>query len=153
MPRRVHVAPVASVAVIPVGDERTPDGGEVAAERPAREQLLSVRRSDRDGAVVLTVDGAIDGLTAPRLRAAIQLAFDELDGRILVIDLTGVHFLGSPGLRALSETAAEAVQHRGHQPLRVVVDDTRPVIRPIEIVGLDDVLALYHDVDGALARS
>jgi anti-sigma B factor antagonist len=32
----------------------------------------------------------------------------------------------------------------------VVVDHSRPVIRPIEIVGLDNVLALYHEVEEAL---
>ena len=49
------------------------------------------------------------------------------------------------------DSAAEAVTHRGYQPLRVVVDENRPVVRPIEIVGLDNVLALYHSVGDALA--
>jgi anti-sigma B factor antagonist len=111
---------------------------------------MNVRSVDRDETVLLVVDGAVDGLTAPRLRAAISDAFDRLDGRVLVLDLSEVTFLGSPGLRALFDSATEAVQHRGYRPLRVVVDHTRPVIRPIEIVGLDNVLALYHDVDEAL---
>jgi anti-sigma B factor antagonist len=111
---------------------------------------MNVRSVDRDETVLLVVDGAVDGLTAPRLRAAISDAFDRLDGRVLVLDLSEVTFLGSPGLRALFDSATEAVQHGGYRPLRVVVDHTRPVIRPIEIVGLDNVLALYHDVDEAL---
>lgn len=112
---------------------------------------MDVRSTHRDDAVILVVDGAVDGLTAPRLRAAIDDAFDRLDGRLLVLDLTAVRFLGSPGLRALFDSAAQAVHHRGHAPLRVVVDHNRPVVRPIEIVGLDNVLALYHDVAGALS--
>lgn len=56
-----------------------------------------------------------------------------------MLDLTDVTFLGSPGLRALFDSAAEAVHHRGHRPLRVIVDHTRPVVRPIEILGLDNV--------------
>jgi anti-sigma B factor antagonist len=135
--------------VKPAGDERTSDGGELAARHPAREQLMSVRSSERDGAVVLSVDGAVDGLTAPRLRTAIDDAFARLDGRVLILDLTTVGFLGSPGLRALFDSASEAVRQQ-HQPLRVVVDHSRPVIRPIEIVGLDNVLALYHEVGEAL---
>jgi anti-sigma B factor antagonist len=138
--------------VKPASDERTPDGGERAAERPDVEQLMTVRSADRDDAVVLTVSGDIDGLTAPRLRAAMVEAFDRLAGRPLVVDLTAVRFLGSPGLRVLRDSAEEAVRHRGSQPLRIVVDETRPVIRPIEIVGLDEILALYHTVDHALAR-
>jgi anti-sigma B factor antagonist len=31
-----------------------------------------------------------------------------------------------------------------------VVDHTRPVIRPIELTGLDDVLSLFDTVDDAL---
>jgi anti-sigma B factor antagonist len=136
--------------VKPAGDERTSDGGDLAAPRPPREQLMTVRSVDRDGVVLLEVEGAVDGLTAPRLRDAVSEAFARLAGRVLVIDLAQVTFLGSPGLRALFDTASEAVRHQGHEPLRVVVDHARPVIRPIEIVGLDNVLALYHRVDEAV---
>jgi anti-sigma B factor antagonist len=86
----------------------------------------------------------------PRLRDALRSPFDRLDGRVLVVDLTAVRFLGSPGLRALAEGATEAARHRGVEPLRVVVDHNRPVIGPLEIVGLDGVLAPYHDVGAAL---
>ena len=111
---------------------------------------MTVRAVDRDAAVLLVVEGAVDGLTAPRLRTAIAEAFDRLAGRALVLDLTGVTFLGSPGLRALFDSASEAVRHGGHRPLRVVVDHSRPVVRPIEIVGLDNVLALYDSAHEAL---
>ena len=113
---------------------------------------MSTRADDRDDAVVIAVEGEVDALTAPRLRAALGDAFERLDGRPLVVDLTNVRFLGSAGLRTLFDTAAEAVDHRGFDPLRVVVDHTRPVIRPIEMVGLDNVLSLYESVDDALAR-
>jgi anti-sigma B factor antagonist len=136
--------------VKPASDERTPDGGDLAA-RPDREQLISVRTTDRDDAVVLTVAGDIDGLTAPRLGAAVASAFDRLGGRLLVVDLSRVVFLGSSGLRTLHETALVAAREHDLDQLRIVVDQARPVVRPIEIVGLDQVLALFHTVDDALA--
>lgn len=111
---------------------------------------MTVRSEDRDDAVIVTVHGEIDGLTAPRLRKVLAEAFDRLDGRPLVVDLTGVNLLGSAGLRVLRDGADEAVHHRGVLPLRVVVDENRPVIRPIEVVGFDQILALYHNVDHAL---
>ena len=138
--------------MVPAGDERTPDGAGAAPTRPPNEQLMSVHTAERGDAVVITVEGAVDALTEPRLRTALRHAFEHLDGRILILDLTAVEFFGSPGLRMLSESAQEAVHHRGQQTLRVVIDHTRPVIRPIEIVGLDGVLALYHDVESALAH-
>ncbi len=111
---------------------------------------MNVRSVDRDETVLLVVEGAVDGLTAPRLRTAVTEAFDRLAGRALVLDLSRVTFLGSPGLRTLFESASDAVHLHGHRPLRVVVNHSRPVTRPIEMVGLDSVLDLYHDVDGAL---
>jgi anti-sigma B factor antagonist len=143
--------PVLSADVKPASGERTPDGGEYVDERPDREQLMTVWSADQDDAIILTVRGEVDGLTASRLRAAIAEAFDRLAGRVLVVDLTRVTLLGSPGLRVLLESADEAVHHRGLLPLRIVVDGARPVIRPIEIIGLDQILALYHSVDHALA--
>lgn len=106
---------------------------------------MTVRAEDRDDVLILTVEGDVDGLTAPRLAAAISNAYRVLAGRPLVLDLTKVQFLGSTGLRTLREGA------KGPGPLRVVVDQARPVIRPIEIVGLDQILALYHTVAEALA--
>ncbi|HEV8560263.1 MAG TPA: STAS domain-containing protein [Actinophytocola sp.] len=111
---------------------------------------MTVRLADRDGAVVVTVLGEVDGLTAPQLRNTLAEAFDRLDGRPLVVDLTRVTLLGSAWLRVLRDSADEAVHHRGLL-LCVVVDENRPVVRPIEIVRPDQILGLYHCVDHALA--
>jgi anti-sigma B factor antagonist len=135
--------------VKPASDELTPDG--VDYQLPSREQLMTVRLDGRADVLILTVEGDVDGLTAPRLSSAIGEAFRALAGRTLVLDLTQVRFLGSVGLRTLRDSAREAAHHEGFQPLRVVVDHTRPVIRPIEIVGLDQILALYHTVEDAIA--
>ncbi|MFL6119334.1 anti-sigma factor antagonist [Actinophytocola sp.] len=132
----------------PASDELTPDG---VAERPDREQLLTVRPEDHGDVLVLRVQGDIDGLTAHRLSSAIAEAFRVLMARTLVLDLTQVRFLGSVGLRTLRDSAREASVREGFQPLRVVVDHNRPVIRPIEIVGLDQILALYDSVEDAIA--
>jgi hypothetical protein len=37
------------------------DGGEATVRQPAREPLMSVRRADRTDALILHVDGAVDG--------------------------------------------------------------------------------------------
>lgn len=135
----------------PAGDELRPDGGEATAGYSGREQLIDVRRVDRPDAVVVGVSGAIDGLTAPRLRSALGVALERFDDRPVILDLTEVRFLGSAGLRTLAESAEEASTRPGFQPLRIVVDSNRPVIRPIELTGYDAILALYHDVEDAVA--
>lgn len=111
---------------------------------------MNINRKYVDGAVVVTVAGELDMLTTPRLRVAVSEALDEAMGEPVIVDLTKVTFLGSPGLAALVEAVRRANQRGG--PLRIVVDNARPVIRPIELTGLDDVLALYETVNEALAR-
>jgi anti-sigma B factor antagonist len=123
---------------------------EPSFEEPAAEQLVTISREAVDDAVVVTVAGELDMLTTPRLRAAVSGALEEAKGAPVVLDLTRVTFLGSPGLAALVEAVRQAERRGG--PLRIVVDNARPVIRPIELTGLDDVLALYGTVDAALAH-
>jgi anti-sigma B factor antagonist len=135
----------------PAGDELRPDGTHAAAGHPRQEQLIDVRRADRPDAVVVAVSGAVDILTAPRLRSALAVALEHQDGRPVIVDLADVHFFGSPGLRVLAESAEQASTNPGFQPLRVVVDRNRPVLRPIELTGYDAILALFHDVEDALS--
>ncbi|HET8642791.1 MAG TPA: anti-sigma factor antagonist [Pseudonocardiaceae bacterium] len=119
-------------------------------DEPAAEQLVNIDRRRVDDSIVVSVAGEIDTLTTPRLRQAVGEAIDEAAGGSVIVDLTSVTFLGSPGLAALVEAVGQA-QRRGG-PLRVVVDRSRPVLRPIELTGLDDVLALYETVEEALHR-
>ena len=120
---------------------------------PADEQLVRIETARiahaKGEALVVTVAGEIDLYTVDRLRAAVAAGFDQLhDGEVLVIDLTEVTFLSSQGLQALVEVTLAAQQRR--EPLAIVVDHTRPVVRPIEVTGLDEVLALFNTVEDAL---
>lgn len=108
---------------------------------------MAVDVGRRGSAVVVTVSGDVDVLTAPRLRDALDRGLAEADGGPLVLDLTGVEFLASRGLSTI------VVAHReggATTPLRVVVDHARPVIRPIQLSGLDAVLTLFESVEDAL---
>jgi anti-sigma B factor antagonist len=101
------------------------------------------------GTLVVAVAGEIDLDTAPVLHAAVTAAIRQTAGAPCILDLTAVTFLGSAGLTALLD--ATRVSEARREPLRIVVDSNRPVIRPIAITGLDDVLTLYHRVEEALA--
>ncbi|HVL85468.1 MAG TPA: anti-sigma factor antagonist [Pseudonocardia sp.] len=126
-----------------------------AGTGPAAEQLLELdtREVGPAAALIVTARGEIDLHTAGRLRATVADALTRLSdlptaGAPVVVDLTDVTFLASAGLAALVAAARDA--HSRREPLRVVVDHTRPVVRPIELAGLDDVLALYRSVEDAL---
>lgn len=104
----------------------------------------------RDDAVVVTAVGEVDSLTVPRLRAALDEALRSAPARRVVVDLLEVTFLASAGLSALVEAARQAEQR--HEPLRIVVDHRRPVVRPIQITGLDELLVLRRSVADALTH-
>ena len=103
------------------------------------------------GCVVLTVVGEIDAVTAPSLLAQIRSSLVDIGRGPLVVDLTAVTFMGSAGLAVLVSAAKDAGQ-RG-VPLRIAADQARPVLRPLEVTGLDDVLPIYGTLRDALTDS
>ena len=110
--------------------------------------LLVIDRSRVAEVVVLTCSGEVDSATAPQLRSAVAVGLRDPDAGPVVVDMTEVTFLSSTGLGALVDAHREAA--RVGEPLRVVVDHARPVLRPIQISGLDEVLTLFHFVDNAV---
>jgi anti-sigma B factor antagonist len=111
--------------------------------------VLTVSRQTTDQAVIVTAAGDVDMLTVDRLRSAMGEGLLEPVSHPVIVDLSKVTFLSSRGLDALVQAAAEA--RRQNEPLRIVVDDQHCVIRPLEITGLDRVLALYRSVEDAIS--
>ncbi|MFZ0120995.1 MAG: STAS domain-containing protein [Pseudonocardiaceae bacterium] len=124
--------------------------GDQPRDEPPAEQLLRTVVRREGAAIVVVVEGEVDLLTVGRLRAAVDEALRDAAGRPVVVDLTAVTFLGSHGLAALAEAASKAEGRR--EPLRLVVDETSAVIRPMQLTGLDEVLALYCTVQEALPQ-
>ena len=101
------------------------------------------------GTVVLRVSGEVDMLTTPVLSAELNKQFS---GRLslLVLDLSGVEFLGSSGLAALVSAREQAATRR--VPLRLVSAD-HAVLRPLTATGLAELFEIYPDLETALAAS
>lgn len=113
-------------------------------------QVLRLNTARVGSAVVVAAFGEVDLLTAPRLADAVRDALAEPGPGPVVVDLSAVGLLASKGLGVLVTAMEDAARER--EPLRVVVDYTRSVIRPLHITGLDRVLALYHTVEDALCN-
>ncbi len=97
------------------------------------------------GAIVLTVAGEIDMATSPVLENAVRDALTRTPKR-LVIDLSGAEFFSSAGITVLML----AHSNRAGVALRVVAKD-RVVLRPLELSGLTEDLAIHPDLESALA--
>jgi anti-sigma B factor antagonist len=117
---------------------------------PSVERLLNLDVRRTPEALVLSVRGEIDALTTDRFRAAVTECLEEADD-LVVVDLVDVTFLSSHGLAALVSAAKESERSRRKPPIRLAVDNNRPVVRPIQLTGLDQYLALYDSVDEALS--
>ncbi|MGA8124615.1 MAG: anti-sigma factor antagonist [Mycobacterium sp.] len=99
----------------------------------------------REGATVVSIGGEIDLSTAPAFEAAITTAL-EVDPSVLVIELSEVTFMASVGLRILAAT-----QGKFSKSIRIaVVTNSAAASRPIQLTGLDNVIALYPTLDEAL---
>ena len=113
-------------------------------------------------AAVVTVTGELDLQTARELMSTVDDALEWPDLAGLVVDLSGVSFLGSSGLGTLAELATRTTTPAGSgsyaarpaaplPPLRLVAPpDNRAVIRPWEAMNLQQILPLHPHLSGAL---
>lgn len=103
--------------------------------------LLWVQRTVENHSVVVRAGGELDLLTAPRLSTQLDLAEAiVVPPAPVVLDLTGLTFLGSAGLSVLV-AHAERCAALGSR-LAVLSDDNAVVNRPLEMTGLDKLLAV-----------
>jgi anti-sigma B factor antagonist len=110
---------------------------------------MTVTRNERDSRPVLVVRGEVDLSTGGRLRDTVSSVLQHSSAGPVILDLSAVEFLSSSGLGHL--VALDEEGRRLSRPLRIVVNETRPVVRPITTMGLHDVLSLFNTVEEAVA--
>lgn len=96
--------------------------------------------------VVISVAGVLDMLTAPQLEAGIAASLPKNPSAIIV-DLTDVDFLASAGMGVLVDACERA---DGSVKFRVVADGPA-TSRPLNLLGLADMLGLHPTLDAARA--
>ena len=82
-----------------------------------------------------TLSGEVDAHTAPTLAAAL----DELPAGVVMLDMAGVSFMDSSGLRVLMEATTRARDGGGDL---VVASPSPAVARLVEISGLGEQIRL-----------
>ena len=107
---------------------------------------VDVERRDGDQ-VVLHVSGDVDMASAPQLERQINISMSG--AKVVVVNLLGVTFFGSPGLSVLVAVRGKA--ETTGCALRVVAAQSA-VIRPVKITGLQDSIDLFPTLDDALQR-
>jgi anti-sigma B factor antagonist len=112
----------------------------------AHDDRFSTAQSWVDGIAVLSVRDAVDMLSAPQLSEAIGAALTKAPVA-LIVDLTDVDFLASVGMSVLVEAQDQASAISVHFG---VVADGAATSRPMKLLGIDSVLALYPTLDDAV---
>jgi anti-anti-sigma factor len=104
--------------------------------------------TQRDGAVVLHLQGELDLYNAQELRQALAEAVEQEPER-LVVDLAAVEFIDSTALGVLVEGRAKLPNRRAFL-LAAPAAETR---RALEVSGLNRHLRVHDSVDLALGAS
>jgi anti-sigma B factor antagonist len=113
---------------------------------PVGATAFEVGKSQEGEAVVLAVSGEVDMLSAPYLAEAIHTAL-AAGPPSLIVDLSKVEFLASAGMTVLVSAQAEA-----EPATRFAVVARGPATsRPIKLMGIDRMFALYSTLDSALS--
>jgi anti-sigma B factor antagonist len=113
------------------------------------------------GNVIVAVKGEIDLMTVARLSGTLSSEMGSSEPgsseagssetrapSVIVVDLDGVEFLASMGITTLALAAREAA---GKQIDFRVVAGHRRTLRPLQITGMTDVLAIYASRAEALS--
>src|SRR3954452_16735168 len=111
-------------------------------------EVLAVHESDVDGVRLLEVFGELDLATAPQLCAALDAARIHRVKRV-VVDLTGVDFCDSTGLRALMGASTELRVGGGR--LAVAALPGGAVARLFDMTGIRESLHTFDTQPEALA--
>jgi anti-anti-sigma factor len=118
------------------------------AGRPtADDDVLRITHESRGTVSIVHAFGEVDMATAPLLSSGIKTGVADKPTK-LVVDLTNVTFMSSPGLTVLAD------HHRLLEekllPM-VVVTAQRAVLRPLAITGLTGLLTVVESTDEAIA--
>lgn len=98
------------------------------------------------GVLVFTVSGEIDGRTAPALHAAVVPKVEAGGG--VLIDMSGVNYLSSAGLRVLLLLHREAAIRRARLALVGLAPELRETMA---LTGFDQHFTLCETLDGGFA--
>lgn len=126
---------------------REPSDSEPLPRTAVPEDRIRVSvESARPGLVAVRVTGEIDMVTTTVLSERLRPLL-EARGTAVLLDLTGVGFLGSAGL---SELVAAKERAAERDVTLLLVANSRVVLRPLEVTGLLSLFQTFPSEEAAL---
>jgi anti-sigma B factor antagonist len=108
---------------------------------------MELKTEKRANALVVSVSGNLDALTAPELADAIGKELRNGNTN-LVADLAGLEYTSSAGLRVMLNGVKEARQKGGDLRLAGIQPNVKKVL---DLSGFTSIMKSYADVDAAVA--
>jgi anti-sigma B factor antagonist len=98
------------------------------------------------GCTVVHICGELDIATSPDLREQLLAILNRQTSSRLILDLSKLEFMDSSGVAVLINTERRARLLGGTVAL---VAPQRPVLRVLQICGVDRCLPIFHDISAA----
>jgi len=108
--------------------------------------MLTVRSRQHGAATVIEPNGRIDSITSKEFEQAIVAPLVSGSGR-LVVDLSGLEYISSAGLRVFLTAAKQCKSAGGALTLCSASDGVREVF---EISGFSNLFGLHDSVEAAI---
>lgn len=95
---------------------------------------MTINQTKKDGSLTLALEGRLDTTTAPELEAVVKSELAEVNS--LVIDMTGLEYISSAGLRVLL-SAQKVMNKQGSMVVENANDDIKEIF---DVTGFMDIL-------------
>ncbi len=109
---------------------------------------MQINEMRQQGAVVVSPVGRIDSTTSPALDAHLQ-GLAKAGDHVIVMDLSGVDYISSAGLRVMLTLAKRTKESRGRLALAGLGDSVRQVF---ELAGFLPLFAVEATNEAAVAK-
>ena len=109
--------------------------------------MVDIIERDEGGVAVFVLEGRIDTAGAVDMDLALQAAASEGQNK-MVLDMAGVRYIGSAGLRTLADVLTKNQKAGGDLKLVAL---NRKVQRVLRIIGFDKFFSIYDTFEAAVA--
>ena len=108
---------------------------------------MELHVKNEENGVLVSVTGRMDAVSSPEFEKEISSLIDE-DNVNFVIDLAGLDYISSSGLRSILVTAKKLKGKNG----RIMLASLQAVVREVfEISGFSTIIPIYESVEEAMA--
>ena len=108
---------------------------------------MELHVKNKENGVLVSVTGRMDAVSSPEFEKEISSLIDE-DNVNFVIDLAGLDYISSSGLRSILVTAKKLKGKNG----RIMLASLQNVVREVfEISGFSTIIPIYESVEEAMA--